>query len=184
MLHMARFGWLAAYVLAVLCANVLLDSFIQLPGFGLFSIGSIFFAAVFTLRDRLHGYGLPTVFLGIALALLVNTLYGQWVAQIPPRFLLASFSAILLGELADTAVFERLRQHPWHVRVLSSNAVSVPLDSTAFTLLAFVGMMSTYDMLQIIFADIIGKYLIAAALAYLPFIRIKTGLTNMELSRA
>jgi len=183
MAHIARCGWLAAYVLAVLFANVLLDSFIKLPGFGLFSIGSIFFAAVFTLRDRLHSYGLPTVFLGIALALLVNTLYGQWVAHIPPRFLLASFSAILLGELADTAVFERLRQHPWHVRVLSSNAVSVPLDSTAFTLLAFVGMMSAYDMMQIIFADIIGKYVIAATLAYLPLIRSKPPLNPMELSR-
>src|SRR5690606_11575691 len=71
-----RFLWLAAYIGAVLLANVFLDAFIQLPGFGLFSVGSIFFAAVFTLRDRLHGYGLSTVFLGIGLALAVNVIYG------------------------------------------------------------------------------------------------------------
>lgn len=170
---MARAFWLAAYVCAVLLANVFLDRFIELPLFGLFSIGSIFFAAVFTLRDRLHGYGLRTVYGGIALALLVNGVYGHWVAQISPRFLLASFTAILLGGLADTAVFQRLRAHGWHARVLASNAISVPLDSMAFTLLAFAGVMSVYDMGQIIYADVLGKYLIVAALAWLPFLRAR-----------
>jgi len=183
MAHLARYLWLSAYVLAVLLANVFLDNFIPLPGFGLFSIGSIFFATVFTLRDRLHRYGLPTVMSGISLALLITTVYGHWVAQIPSRFLLASFTAIALSELADTAVFERLRQHPWHVKVLSSNAVSVPLDSSAFTLLAFAGMMSVYDIAQIIFADICGKYLIAAALAFVPWIKTKTDHHLLEASR-
>lgn len=170
---MLRATWLAAYACAVLLANVYLDSFIELPWFGLFSIGSIFFAAVFTLRDRLHQYGLPTVYLAIGSAVLITTLYGQFVAQISPRFLLASFIAILVSELADTAMFQRLRHYRWHKRVLASHAVSVPLDSLAFTLLAFAGMMSSYNMLQIIYADVLGKYLIAAAVAYLPFISVR-----------
>ena len=169
---MLRALWLAAYVCAILLANVFLDSFIELPWFGLFSIGSIFFAAVFTLRDRLHGYGLPTVYAAIAMALLVTTVYGQFIAHLAPRCLLASFAAVLAGELADTAMFQRLRHRRWHARVLASNAVSVPLDSTAFTLLAFAGAMSAYDMAQIIYADVIGKFLIAAALAWLPFMQI------------
>ncbi|CAM4329206.1 VUT family protein [Kerstersia similis] len=168
---MLRACWLAAYVCAILLANIFLDSFIGLPGFGLFSIGSIFFAAVFTLRDRLHAYGLPTVYLAIGLALLVTAAYGQFIAHVPPRFLLASFAAILAGELADTAMFQRLRHRRWHARVLASNAVSVPLDSTAFTVLAFAGAMSVYDMTQIIYADVIGKFLIAAVLAWLPFMQ-------------
>jgi len=162
---------LLAYVGAVLLANIFLDVFVALPFFGLFSIGSVFFAAVFTLRDRLHTYGLPAVYWGIALALLVNVAYGHWVAQISSRFLLASFVSILLSELADTAVFARLRRRRWQTRVLLSNAVSVPLDSAAFTLLAFAGVMSAYDIVQIVYADILGKYLIAALLAYAPFIR-------------
>jgi len=162
---------LCSYVAAVLLANIFLDTFVALPLFGLFSIGSIFFAAVFTLRDRLHMYGLRAVYWGIALALLVNFAYGHWVAQISPRFLLASFTSILLSELADTAVFARLRRRRWQTRVLVSNAVSVPLDSLAFTLLAFAGIMSAYDIAQIVYADIVGKYLIAALLAYVPFIR-------------
>jgi len=169
----ARALLLLAYVGSVLLANVFLDTFIALPLFGLFSVGSIFFAAVFTLRDALHAYGLRTVYWAIALALLVNAAYGHWVAHISARFLLASFLSILLSELLDTALFARLRRQRWHARVLASNAVSVPLDSTAFTLLAFGGVMGAWDMAQIIYADILGKYAIAALLAYLPFLRLK-----------
>jgi len=164
---MSRFCWLAAYVGAVLLANVFLDHFIPLPVFGLLSIGSIFFAAVFTLRDRLHGYGLFTVFLGITMAVAVNAAYGV-AAGLNPRLLLASFASILLSELADTAIFQRMRRHKWHRRVIASNAVSVPLDSIAFSLLAFAGAMSAFTIAQIVFADIVGKYIIAAAIAWLP----------------
>lgn len=181
---MQRIMWLAAYVGAVLLANIFLDSFIELPWFGLFSIGSIFFAAVFTLRDRLHQYGLPTVYTGIVLAILVNAVYGHWIAHISPRFLFASFMAILLGELADTAIFQRMRSHRWHTRVLTSNAVSVPLDSTAFTLLAFAGTMGAYDLAQIIYADVLGKFLIAALLAWAPLLRVKDSMNRQEFAGA
>lgn len=165
---MLRLLWLSAFVGAVLLANLFLDTFIRLPWFGLFSIGSIFFAAIFTLRNRLHSYGLPTVYLGIALALLVNMAYGKWVANISFRFLIASFCAILLSELSSTALFQHLRKWSWHKRVLGSNAICIPLDSTAFTLLAFAGSLSLYDMSQIIYADVLGKFVIATAIAYIP----------------
>jgi len=174
----ARVFLLLAYVGSVLLANIFLDTFIALPLFGLLSVGSLFFAAIFTLRDALHAYGLRTVYWAIALALLVNAAYGHWVAHISARFLLASFISILLGEMADTAVFARLRRQRWHARVLLSNAVSVPLDSTAFTLMAFAGVMGAWEMAQIIYADILGKYAIAALLAYLPFLRPKAALKS------
>lgn len=170
---MFRCFWLVAYVGAVLLANVFLDRFIDLPGFGLFSVGSVFFAAVFTLRDRLHGYGMATVLLGIALALAVNTLFGL-ATGLSTRFLVASFTSIILSEIADTAVFQRLRGRGWHARVLASNAVSVPLDSAAFTLLAFAGTLGSMDLAQIVFADIAGKYLIAAGIAWLPLFTRRT----------
>ncbi|KAA0890316.1 VUT family protein [Pusillimonas sp. ANT_WB101] len=169
---MFRLCWLAAYVGSVLLANIFLDHFLPLPGFGLLSLGSVFFAAVFTLRDRLHGYGLSTVLLGIGLAVAVNTASGI-VLGLNPRLLMASFASIMLSELADTAIFQRLRTHGWHTRVLASNAVSVPLDSLAFTLLAFAGAMTTFAMAQIVFADVLGKYVIAAAIAWLPFLSMR-----------
>ncbi|WP_291425339.1 VUT family protein [Deinococcus sp.] len=154
------------YATSILLANVTLNRFIQLPVFGLLSVGTIFFAAVFTLRDRIHrAGGLKAVYIAIALALLVNTVAAA-ALHTPLRFIGASFLAILLGELTDTAVYQRLLHRNWWTRVLASNAVSVPLDSVSFTLLAFWGTMSHRDIAQIIFADIVTKYVIAALFAF------------------
>lgn len=153
------------YVGSILLANLTLNQFIPLPVFGLLSVGTIFFAAVFTLRDRIHrAGGLRAVYIAIASALLVNT-FAALLTGTPWRFIGASFLAILVGELADTAVYQRLIQKSWWTRVLTSNAVSVPLDSVIFTLLAFWGSMSHRDIAQIIFADILAKYTIAALFA-------------------
>ncbi|MEF2279816.1 VUT family protein [Deinococcus sp. YIM 134068] len=153
------------YAASILLANLTLNQFIPLPLFGLLSVGTIFFAAVFTLRDRIHREGgLRAVYIAIAAALIVNTL-AALLTDTPWRFIGASFLAILVGELADTAVYQRLIRRSWWTRVLASNAVSVPLDSILFTLLAFWGDMSTRDIAQIIFADILAKYAIAALFA-------------------
>lgn len=153
------------YAASILLANLTLNQFIPLPLFGLLSVGTVFFAAVFTLRDRIHrAGGLNAVYIAIALALLVNTV-AAGVLDTPWRFVGASFLAILVGELADTAVYQRLIGKSWWTRVLASNAVSVPLDSILFTLLAFWGDLSTRDIAQIIFADILAKYAIAALFA-------------------
>lgn len=149
------------YVGSILLANLTLDDFIPLPGYGLLSIGTVFFAAIFTLRDRIHhAGGVRCVFVAIALAVLVNTLTAG-ALDTPVRFICASFIAILCGELADTAVYHRLLHRSWAMRVLASNAVSVPLDSILFTLLAFYGDLSSSEIMQIIFADIVVKYTIS-----------------------
>ena len=160
----ARYLLTLLYVLSILLANLTLNRFIALPLYGQLSVGTIFFAAVFTLRDRIHRHGLRAVYLAIGLALAVNTLAAFFTGT-PWRFIGASFLAILVGELADTGVYQSLLHRSWWVRVLSSNAVSVPLDSVLFTLLAFYGSVSWNMIFQIIFADIVVKYLIAALLA-------------------
>ena len=160
----AKYSLIFLYVLSILLANLTLNRFIPLPLYGQLSVGTIFFAAVFTLRDRIHRHGLPAVYLAIGLALIVNALAALYTGT-PWRFIGASFLAILVGELADTGVYQRLLHRSWWVRVLSSNAVSVPLDSVLFTLLAFFGAMTWNMIFQIIFADIVVKYLIAALLA-------------------
>jgi len=160
----ATYLLVALYVLSILLANLTLNRFIALPIYGQLSVGTIFFAAVFTLRDRIHRHGLKAVYVAIGLALIVNTLAALYTGT-PWRFVGASFLAILVGELADTRVYQSLLHRSWWVRVLSSNAVSVPLDSVLFTLLAFYGDMTWNMIFQIIFADIVVKYLIAALLA-------------------
>ena len=168
--------WLSAtaalYTLAVAVSNLLIPIFIDLGPFGMLSAGTLTFGATFTLRDMAHqssdraGLGRTPVLAMIGVAAVANVMVAA-VLGIPGRFLLASFGAILLSELIDTEIYHSLRSRSWLVRVLSSNAVSVPLDSITFTVVAFAGEVG-YDlatMAQIVEADLLFKFGIGALLA-------------------
>ena len=146
------------YVVCTLLANFTFDSFLRLPGYGLLSVGTLFFGVTFTQRDRVHGYGRGNVYRMILAAAGLNLLLSAFLG-IPLRFLMAGFLAILIAEAADTEVYARLLQRSWPLRVLASNAVSIPLDSSIFTLLAFAGnpAFPPAVLVQIIFADILAK---------------------------
>ena len=201
------FIWTALYVLAVLLANLTLNHFIALPVFGLLSVGTLFFGAVFTLRDRLHDFGLTAVYRAIVLALIVNAYVGwlmmsnepNWLtslingsglsAWLPVqssddrwRFIVASFIAILISELTDTAIFQKLMRKTWLYRALSSNAVSIPLDTFLFNVMAFYGIMSWNEIGQIIFGDLVFKGLIATAVAFAIYYGLKKPNQSMNAS--
>jgi uncharacterized PurR-regulated membrane protein YhhQ (DUF165 family) len=163
-----------AYVAVVSVSNLLVDKFIDLGAFGLLSAGTITFGITFTIRDLAHqasvraGFGRRPIFLMIGVAAVVNVLVAM-ATNTPARFLVASFLAILVSEGIDTEIYHRLRTRSWLVRVLSSNAVSVPLDSSIFTIVAFFGVEG-YDaiiMLQIVQADLIFKFLVGTVLAFI-----------------
>lgn len=169
-----RYVWTAAYVLSILLANITLDMFIGLPIYGELSIGTLFFAFIFTIRDRIHEYGMNAVFWAIGLALLVTTVYSV-IFGIEARFIFASFLSIAVGELADTLIFQTLKKRNWLVKCLSSNTVSVPLDSILFTFLAFYGLpdFPVSLLMEIIFADIVSKYFIALCVAFPVYFTVK-----------
>ncbi|MDG6881838.1 hypothetical protein A6A21_04825 [Phocoenobacter uteri] len=149
------------YVVSILLANITLNIFIPLPFYGMLSVGTIFFAAIFTLRDKIHFYGgLKFVYWAIFMAVIVNVIVSYWL-DVPSRFIFASFLSITVSELADTAIFHRFKHRKFVMRVLSSNALSVPLDSVLFTFLAFYGILPLTEIWQIIYADIVVKYAIA-----------------------
>lgn len=114
------------------------------------------------------------MFLAIGLALVVTVAYSI-IIEVPARFIVASFVSIAVGELADTVIFQKLKANNWLVRCLTSNVVSVPLDSFLFTFMAFYGMEEfPLSMLwEIIFADVVVKYAIAALVALPIFMFIK-----------
>ena len=89
------------------------------------------------------------------------------------RFIIASFTAILISELTDTAVFQSFMKKSWLYRALSSNAVSIPLDTFLFNIMAFYGIMSWHDIGQIIFGDLVFKALIATAVAFAIYYGLK-----------
>ena len=160
----AMLAAMTVYVLCTLLANFTFDTFIPLPLFGLLSVGTLFFGITFTQRDRVHRYGRTQVYLMILVAALTNLLLSFYLG-IPLRFLLAGFLAIILAEAADTEVYQRFISRRWLTRVVTSNAVSIPIDSVTFTLIAFAGTLSLAAMGEIIFADILAKTVIGVLAA-------------------
>ena len=147
------------YVLAVLGANLTVMTLIPLPVFGFVSVGTLFFGATFTLRDRLHHKGLRFVLSAIAIAVAVNCLAAYYTGT-PWRIILASFVAILLSELTDTGIYQRNIKKAWLYRVMVSNSISVPLDTILFLLIAFYGEMPNEVIVGILVGDTITKYVI------------------------
>lgn len=154
------------YVLAVLIANYTTtpEWFIPLPIYGQVPLGTFIFGITFTQRDRLHQYGRRFVYSAIAIAAFANVLMSAWLG-VPLRIILASFTAIVLAEAADTEVYQRLLNRRWMTRVVGSNAVSIPLDTALFNTIAFWGVLPAAEMLSLMFGDIVIKYIVGAIAA-------------------
>lgn len=162
------------YVACTLLANFTLDSFLPLGGFFLVNVGTFFFGVTFTQRDRVHRFGRTTVYRMILLAAVMNVVLSATLGT-PLRYVAVSFLSILLAETADTEVFHRLRGRGWLTRVAGSNAVSAPLDTVAFTVLAFWGeeFATPVWMTRVIVTDVLVKYAsgLVAALGILALVR-------------
>lgn len=154
------------YILAVLGANYTATWFIPFPFYGQAAVGTFIFGVTFTQRDRLHQYGRRYVYGAIAVAACANVLMSAFLG-VPIRIIIASFLAIVLAESADTEVYQRLIRKSWLVRVAGSNAVSAPLDTLIFTLIAFWGVEGFPPAVigSILIGDTIVKYAIGALVA-------------------
>lgn len=180
------------YIAAVLLANLTATAFIPFPVFGQVSIGTLIFGLTFTQRDRMHRMGRTFVYKIIALSgvltllllLSIKYLWGPpvvmflqdrqflWTSESlmmltegGPRVFIASFLAIIFAETADTEVYHKFRDRSWIGRVLRSNAVSVPLDSITFNLIAFLGLFQPIMLLSVIFGEIVVKFAVSAIYA-------------------
>src|SRR5690606_40235609 len=135
------------------CSSDLVGSFF------LVNVGTLFFGVTFTQRDRVHAFGRPIVYRMILLAAVANVALAASLGT-PLRYVGVSFLSIVLAETADTEVFHRLRGRRWLRRVATSNAISAPIDTVVFTLLAFVGeeFATAGWLTQVIVTDVLVKY--------------------------
>lgn len=167
--------WVAisTYVVCTVLANYTLDAFIpvplQIPALeftGQINVGTLFFGIIFTQRDRIHQFGRRYAYWAIGLAVIANVVSAYYL-QTPWRFIAVSFLALSLSEITDTEVYQRFIKRNWWTRVAASNAVSIPVDSTIFTVLAFLGeaFATPTWMTQVIVTDIIVKLLIGFIVA-------------------
>ncbi len=156
------------YILATLAANYTATWFIHFPFFGQVSVATFIFGITFTARDRVHStLGRKNVYIMIAVAAVLNlivTVFGgvEW------RIVVASLTAIVLAETADTEIYQHFINNTWGMRVLKSNSVSIPLDSLLFNVIAFAGVFSTLEIASIIFGEIVFKGLVSAVTAFRP----------------
>ena len=154
------------YVASVVLANLTLNIFIDLPILGTFTFGTVFFASTFTFRDRVHHLvgSRRYIYKMIGWCAVAN-IVAAWATGTPMRFIVASFTAIVLAESADTEVYHRLRERSWAARVLASNAVSVPVDTLVFVAIAFAGSLPFRDIREIFVNDVLWKFGVAALIA-------------------
>ena len=154
--------------------------------------GTLLYPFTFTMRDVLHkkAGAAHTRFVILLTAGLNLLMFGFcWlVGVLPPdpsvgpqseyafvlspgfRLVIGSIAAMTVAELADTAIYSLVRARwgarmQW-LRVLLSNAVSVPVDTLIFLLIAFGGRYDGATLLALFLSNILLKYLVAAASAW------------------
>ena len=154
------------YIVCVVAANYTATWFLPVSAFGFISVGTLIFGATFTLRDYAHAMGRRVVYVMILSAIALSTLLSVYYA-VEWRVIAASAIAIGLSEAVDTEVYQSLKQKSWIIRVSSSNAISIPLDTLAFNFLAFWGVFDTSFFVMILAGEILVKYIIGFAVGML-----------------
>ncbi|MFN7149941.1 MAG: queuosine precursor transporter [Microthrixaceae bacterium] len=183
-LLVATTGYVACSILAnVMSVRILRLG----PDWASFSVdaGTLTYPLTFTLRDLVHKVGgrhiarvviLATAALNVVAALAfwttsalpgdpsVFTPAQEWFGPVLNpvlRITAASVIAQVIAELLDTEVYHRFvmrfgHRYQWG-RVLTSNAVSVPVDSVIFVVIAFGGVVPFAVAVSIIWANIVVK---------------------------
>ena len=184
---------IGGYVLCQAVADVGATKMVEMLGIAL-PAGSLMFAFTFTLRDVLHKRlgkkWAQAAIVASVLFNLVQAVYLAGMARVPapvwfanseawgtifslvPSITLASILAELVSELIDTEVYDvwahRLGHLPQWTRVVASNAVSLPIDSLIFGVMAFTLLPRVFGgdilpisaALQVVAGQIVWKAII------------------------
>jgi len=178
----------ALYVAAQMLADVGSLKIALVAGFSI-DAGTFVYPFTFTLRDLVHKrLGVGAARLGILLAGAINLLmagylaFAAWLPSDPSwglgrefarvlgpvwRIVLASIVAELVAELVDTEIYRlwvtRVTRRLQWLRVLCSNAFSVPLDTLIFCWGAFGGVLPAATVWSIVAANLILKGAVSVA---------------------
>ncbi len=188
----------AAYVAAQMMADIASLRIVTLFGFSV-DAGTLIYPFTFTLRDLVHKVaGIKAARILIVTAAVINIVMALlfWITSVLPadmeagpqlefgmvlspvwRIVFASITAEVIAELIDTEGYrlwvERVTERYQWMRVLVSNALSVPLDSLVFAWLAFGGVFSSEVVWSIVVSNILIKGLVT--LVSLPGIYLVKG---------
>lgn len=172
----------SAYIAAQMMADITSLRIVTIAGLSM-DAGTLIYPFTFTLRDMAHKVaGVAAARALIITAAVINILMALlfWlVAQLPAdpavgpqtefatvlspvwRIVFASIVAEVIAELVDTEIYRlwvtRVTTRFQWARVLTSNAVSVPLDSLLFAWLAFGGELPAEVVWAIVLSNILIK---------------------------
>ena len=173
---------ISIYIAAQLLSDIASLKITSIAGFSM-DAGTFIYPLTFTIRDLVHKrLGKQVARQIILLAAAINlfmALFFQFTAWLPQdpswglgrefaavlgpvwRIVIASIVAEVISELLDTEIYhlwqKRITEKYQWMRVLSSNAVSIPVDSLIFCWGAF-GFALPHDVVwSIFFANVIVK---------------------------
>ena len=173
---------ISIYVAAQLLSDIASLKITLIAGFSM-DAGTFIYPLTFTIRDLIHKRlgktATRTVIIlaaGVNLFMAVFFHFTAWLPQDPSWGLAEEFSAILgpvwriviasivaevFSELLDTEIYHlwqsRITKRYQWLRVLSSNAVSIPVDSLIFCWVAFGFVLPHEVVWSIFFANVIVK---------------------------
>lgn len=187
--HTALMTVTALFVTLYLVSNVMAVKVINLFDVFYFDAGTITFPFAYMLGDVLTEiWGFKTARKVIWMTFFCNifmvvcTQIGVWLPSpdyldetalaynhiftYVPRIVIGSLVGFLLGELSNAWLMEKIKEKTkgkklW-VRTIGSSAVAYWFDSLPFVLIAFLGVVSTHDLLLMIAFQYVAKLAIEA----------------------
>ena len=172
------------FIICYVVSNLMAVKVIGFFGLFYFDAGTITFPMAYMLGDVLTEiWGYKTAKKTIILAFLCNifvvicTQIGVWlpspdyldpiasaydmVFSYVPRIVVASLTGFLLGEISNAWFMERIKaktkgKHLW-VRTIGSSIIGYIFDTVPFVLIAFLGVLTTRDILLMIASQYIMK---------------------------
>ena len=185
--HTALMVVTALFVTLYLVSNVMAVKVISIFGLFYFDAGTITFPFAYMLGDVLtEMWGFKTAKKVIWMTFFCNILMvlctqiGVWlpspdyldetaqaynhIFSYVPRIVIGSLVGFLLGELSNAWLMEKIKEKTkgkklW-VRTIGSSAVAYWFDSLPFVLIAFLGVVTTHDLLMMILFQYGAKLLI------------------------
>lgn len=182
-----------AYIAAQMMSDIASLKIITIFGRGV-DAGTLVYPITFTIRDMIHKVAgkqvaRTLIFTAAAINVAMAGLFwvvSQWSGDpsageqlafadlLAPvwRIVLASMVAEIVSEMIDTEAYEQWvkrfgAKYQWG-RVLSSNAIAIPIDSVIFVLIAFVGDLPGSLVWEILWLNVVFKG--AVTLISLPWI--------------
>ena len=185
--HTALMTVTALFVTLYLVSNVMAVKVISIFGLFYFDAGTITFPFAYMLGDVLtEMWGFKTAKKVIWMTFFCNILMvlctqiGVWLPSpdylaetemaynhlfsYVPRIVIGSLVGFLLGELSNAWLMEKIKEKTkgkklW-VRTIGSSAVAYWFDSLPFVLIAFLGVVTTHDLILMILFQYGAKLLI------------------------